>query len=176
MSFIKGESLMVFLESGKSIAFSTSHTLNVNAEVTSTATKDNGGGEWQTNEISLLSWEATTENLCGDPRNGYSYDELYDLLIKKEPIKLVFGLKSTLPAKGEYYEVPEGGWKPKDKSGYEGMALLTALSLNAACGEHATFTATFTGTGALKKLNTTVSVMSLNETASTTKASSIAKA
>lgn len=163
MGFIKGESLMVFLESGKSIAFATSHSLNVNASVTSTATKDNGGGEWETNEVSLLNWEATTENLCGDPRNGYSYDELFALMIQKEPIKLVFGLKSTLPAGGEYYEVPEGGWQPKANSGYEGTALLTALSMNAAVGENATFSATFTGTGALKKLNTTASVMSLNQ-------------
>lgn len=166
--FIKGESLMVFLESGKSIAFATGHTLNVNADVTSTATKDNGGGEWETNEISLLSWESTTENLCGDPRNGYSYDELFDLMIKKEPIKLVFGLKSTPANKGEYYEVPEGGWQPKANSGYEGTALITALSLNANCGENATFSATFTGTGALKKLNTTAAVMSLNTTAKST--------
>lgn len=171
MAFIKGESLMVFLESGKSIAFSTNHTLNVNADVTSTATKDNGGGEWQTNEVSLLSWESSTENLCGDPRSGYSYDELFDLMIKKEPVKLVFGLKSTLPTAGEYYEVPEGGWTPKASSGYSGTALLTALSLNAPCGENATFSATFTGTGALTKLNTTASVMSLKSETSVTKTS-----
>lgn len=147
-----GQDLMVFV-GGKSIALATSHTLEISAETISCSTKDNGGGEWETSESGLLSFTMSTENLIGDERNGKGFDELFDMMIKKQPVDLVFTMKGTVANKGEYYEVPTGGWSPKTNSGYSGKALITSLSLNAPNGEHATMSATFTGTGALKKLN-----------------------
>lgn len=151
---IKGQNLMCFV-GGKSIAFATSHTLEISGETVDVSTKDNGGGEWATSEMGLLSWTASSENLIGDPRNGLSYDELFDLMIKKQPIDLVFGYKSTLSASGEAYEVPADGWTAKTGDGYKGKAFITSLSLNAPNGENSTMSVSFTGTSALVKQNTT---------------------
>lgn len=147
-----GSDLMCFINK-KSIALATNHTLEISAETISCSTKDNGGGEWETSEAGLLSYTISTENLIGDERNGAGYDDLFDILIKKQPIDIIFGLKSTIADRGTFYEVSEGGWDPKANSGYSGRVILTSLSLNAPNGDHATMSATFTGTGALKKLN-----------------------
>lgn len=149
---IKGQNLMCFV-GGKSIAFATTHTLEVSGETIDISTKDNGGGEWATSEMGLLSWTASSENLIGDPRSGLGYDELFDIMVKKQPIDLVFGYKSTISASGEAYEVPEGGWTAKTNDGYKGQAFITSLSLNAPNGENSTMSVSFTGTSALVKLN-----------------------
>lgn len=150
---IKGQNLMCFID-GKSIAFATSHTLEISGETVDVSTKDNGGGEWATSEMGLLSWTASSENLIGDPRKGLGYDELFDMMIKKQPIDLVFGYKSTLSAAGDAYEAPETGWTAKTSDGYKGQAFITSLSLNASNGENSTMSVSFTGTSALVKQNT----------------------
>lgn len=151
---IKGQNLMCFV-GGKSIAFATSHTLEISGETVDVSTKDNNdGGEWATSEMGLLSWTASSENLIGDPRSGLGYDELFDLMIKKQPIDLVFGYKSTISASGDAYEVPENGWTAKPSDGYKGKAFITSLSLNAPNGENSTMSVSFTGTSALVKQNT----------------------
>lgn len=142
---------------GKSIAFATSHTLEVSGETTDVSTKDNGGGEWATSEMGLLSWTCSSENLVGDPRSGLGYDELFDLMIKKEPVELVFALKSTVAAGGTAYEVPANGWTAKTNDGHKGKAYITSLSLNAPNGENSTMSVQFTGTSALTKVNTSTS-------------------
>lgn len=156
MSIIKGQNLMAFC-GGKSIAFATSHTLEVSGETISTSTKDNGGGEWETSEMGLLSWTCSSENLIGDPRSGLGYDDLFDMMVKKQPVDLVFSLKNTIAADGTYYEAPEAGWTAKTNDGHKGKAFITALSLNAPNGENSTMSVTFTGTGALTKVSTTAS-------------------
>lgn len=150
---IKGQNLMCFV-GGKSIAFATSHTLEISGETVDVSTKDNGGGEWATSEMGLLSWTVSSENFIGDPRKGLGYDELFDMMINKEPIDLVFGYKSTLSAAGDAYEVPESGWTAKPSDGYKGKAFITSLSLNAPNGENSTMSVSFTGTSALVKQNT----------------------
>ena len=148
MAIIKGQNLMCFV-GGKSIAFATSHSLEVSGETTDTSTKDNGGGEWATSEMGLLSWTCSSENLVGDPKSGLGYDDLFELMIKKEPIDLVFSLKSKESAKGEYYEVPADGWTAKTNNGHTGKAFITSLSLNAPNGDNSTMSVQFTGCGAL---------------------------
>lgn len=152
---IKGQNLMCFV-GGKSIAFATSHTLEISGETVDVSTKDNGGGEWSTSEMGLLSWTASSENLVGDPRSGLGYDELFDLMVKKEPIDLVFACKSTISAAGDAYEVPENGWTAKTSDGHKGKAYITSLSLNAPNGENSTMSVSFTGTSALTKVGTAV--------------------
>lgn len=151
MAITKGQNLMCFV-GGKSIAFATSHTLEVTGETTDCSTKDNGGGEWATSEMGLLSWTCSSENLIGDPRNGHGYDELFEMMIKKQPIDLVFSLKSTIAADGTAYEVPTGGWTAKTDYGYQGKAFITSLSLNAPNGENTTMSVQFTGTSALTQV------------------------
>lgn len=151
---IKGQNLMCFA-GGKSIAFATNHTLEVSGETISTSTKDNAGGEWETSEMGLLSWTCSSENLVGDPRSGLGYDELFDMMVKKQPVDLVFALKSTTSTPGEAYEAPTGGWTAKTNDGHKGKAYITSLTLNAPNGENSTMSVTFTGCGALTKVSTT---------------------
>ena len=160
MAVIKGGDLMLFLESGsesnltkKSIAFATNHTLNISADTKETSSKDSGG-LWQTSEIGILSWTASSENLYADKGAGYGYDELFAMMVARKPIKLVFGIEgdSTDLNEGKLGQAPAGGWKPKAGSGYEGNAIITGISKNAPNGDNATFTVDFTGVGELKKL------------------------
>lgn len=147
MSKIKGGDLMVFVE-GVSVAFATSHTLSINADTTDTSNKDEGGGGWQSSEVNLLSWTATTENLYSEDGEGKGFDDLFDLMIAKEPVTLVFAKKSSSAT-----DVPTGGWSagtPKKT----GEAIITALEANAPNGDNATFTCTFTGVGALTNVKT----------------------
>lgn len=140
MSKIKGGDMMLFVE-GVSIAYATSHTLTINADTTDTSNKDEGGGGWRSEEVNILSWEASTENLMSDDGAGLGYDALVGYMVAKQPIDAVFGQKSSNAT-----EVPSGGWTG---SGYSGKVLITNIEINATNGETATFTATFTGVGAL---------------------------
>ena len=143
---------MLFIKKGadyKSIAFATNHTITINLETKETSTKDNGG-KWQTSEAGIMSWTANSENLMGNESQGFSYDELFALMIAREPIDVRFALEgdSTDYAANKLDTVPTGGWKPATKY-YEGKALITALTKNAPNGDKASFTCDLTGIGAL---------------------------
>lgn len=158
---IKGENLMVFIGEGataRSIAYATSHTLNINLNTSETSNKDQGHGDWQTFEATTLNWDMQSDNLVGDEEsNGKSYTDMVDLMLTKTPVSLIFGLEgdstSFETGKGKLDEVPEGGWKPAENKlpYYSGKALITAISLNAPNGDNASFTVSFQGCGALKK-------------------------
>lgn len=139
MSKIKGGDMMLFI-GGKSIAYATSHTLTINADTSDTSNKDEGGGGWRSEEVNILSWEATTENLMGDGE-GNTYESLVAMMLAKQPINAVFGEKSS-----DATDVPTGGWTG---SGFSGKVIITSIEINATNGEIATFSATFTGHGAL---------------------------
>jgi predicted secreted protein len=148
---VKGTDLMVFATIGstlKSIAFATNHSLTIGSNSTEISTKDSGGGKWIETNVQKLNWSMTTENLFtfeggGD---GQSFDDLFQQMVKREPLKLVFALENSLTKPDV---VPSGGWDPSTKPKYEGMAFITDLSVNAPDGDNASFTCTFTGTGAL---------------------------
>lgn len=78
---------------------------------------------------------------------GDNYQDLFDLMVAKEPIDAIFAKKSSNAT-----DVPDGGWTPQAQSGYKGKVVITSLELNAPNGEYATFTAQFTGIGALEKI------------------------
>lgn len=160
MAIIKGGDLMLFLETGsgstatkKSIAFATNHTLNITADTKETSSKDSGG-VWQTSEIGILSWTASSENLFCDTGAGITYDALFDMMVARKPIKGVFAVEgnSTNLDTNKLGTVPTAGWTPKAKSGYEGSVIITGLSKNAPNGDNATFTVDFTGVGELKRV------------------------
>lgn len=144
MSKIKGGDMMLFL-GGKSIAYATSHTLEITAETADVSNKDEGAGDWSTSEVNLLSWTASSENLYSVDGKGDNYDDLFDLMIAKTPIDAVFAKK-----KETVNEVPATGWTA-NTTGYQGKVIITSLSLNAPNGENATFSVQFQGYGALSK-------------------------
>ena len=148
MSKIQGGNLMLFIN-GKSIAYATNHTLEISGETKDTSNKDEGAGAWASEEVGLLSWTASTENLYSEDGEGNLYADLFDAMIDKTPIPAVFSLKS---ASAEVVNVTTGGWTPIAAPKYTGNVVITSLSLNAPNGEYATFTANFSGVGALTKV------------------------
>ncbi len=142
---IKGGNLMLFVD-GKSISYATNHTLEINAETASTSNKDEGGGDWSSDEVNILSWTASSENLYSEDGSGQNYDDLYDIMIAKTPINAVFCKKSETAT-----DVPTDGWTPSAPK-YTGKLIITSLSLNAQNGEYANYTAQFQGVGELKKV------------------------
>lgn len=144
MSKVKGGDMMLFL-GGKSIAYATSHSLEITGETTDTSNKDEGGGDWSSQEVNILSWSASSENLYSEDGAGDNFDDLFDLMIAKTPIDAVFAKKSETVT-----DVPAEGWTSK-KPTYEGKVVITSLSLNAPNGEYASYTAQFQGVGALTK-------------------------
>lgn len=152
MSVIKGSDMMLFV-GGKSIGFATSHSLSISADTKETSSKDSGG-KWQTSEVGVLSWTASSENLCADAVEGIGYDDLFGMMIARKPITGVFALEgsSTNLAEGKLDAVKTGGWKAKANDGYTGQMIITSLEKNAPNGENATFTVQFTGVGALTKV------------------------
>lgn len=155
MSIIKGGDMMLFVN-GKSIGYATNHTLSINADTKETSTKDSGG-KWQTSEVGVLSWTASSENLMSNDQEGNGYKNLVKLMIDRTVITGHFDLEGNSPNldADKYDNVPKGGWTPRAiaataySKGYVGSMIITSIELNAPNGENATFTVNFTGTGAL---------------------------
>lgn len=145
MSKIKGGDLMLFVN-GKSIAYATSHSLEITGETTDTSNKDEGGGDWSSQEVSILSWTASSENLYCEEGAGDRFDDLFSLMVAKTPIDAVFARKAEATT-----DVPEAGWTKGSAPTYEGKVVITSLSLNAPNGEYASYTVQFQGVGALVK-------------------------
>ena len=145
MSKIKGGDLMLFV-GNKSIAYATNHTLSINAETADTSNKDEGGGDWASNEVKILSWSATSENLYSVDGQGDNFSDLFDFMVAKTPIAAVFSKKSQTAT-----DVPTGGWTASVPK-YTGNVVITKLELNAPNGDYATYTVEFQGVGALTKV------------------------
>lgn len=151
MAIIKGGDLMLFINN-KSIGYATSHSLSISADTKETSTKDSGG-KWQTSEVGIISWTASSENLYANKAEGMTYSDLFDAMVARTPIDAVFTLEgnsTNLEAGDKEDKAPTGGWTPKANSGYQGKVIITSIELNAPNGEEASFTVQFQGTGELK--------------------------
>ena len=146
MAVIKGSTVMVFTGNGttlKSVAYATNHTLTIGTNSTEISTKDNANSVWTQGTVQSLNWSATTENLYSLDGEGVSFEDLFDIMVSREPVTLKFGIAATPGG-----NVPTGGWDPGTEI-KTGKALITDLSMNAPVGDNANFSATFTGVGAL---------------------------
>lgn len=143
-NIIKGDELMVF-KGTQALAFATAHTLSITGNTIDIASKDHGF--WGASEVGNITWECTTENLYTES----GYDDLFDSMVDKTPIEIVFAKASNYDANGL---VSVGGtteaWAKG--AGYKGKAVVTSLTANANTGENATYSATFTGCGPLTKV------------------------
>lgn len=144
MSKIKGGDLMLFVN-GKSIAYATNHTIEISGETQQEGHKDINS-DWDSIDVTKLSWTASSENLCSADGRGRLYGDLESLMVYHTKIDLVLSLKAPTT----YTEPPVDGWYTRDQ-GYTGRAIITDLQLNAPNGEYATFTVQFTGVGPLTK-------------------------
>lgn len=143
-NIIKGDDLMLFDENGKSIAFATNHTLSISADAVDTSSKDHG--VWGANEVNKITWEITSENLYTES----AYDELVEKMLAREAITVYFGTKTQNDPDKTVADGDYDAWT--GAKGYTGQVLITSLTANANTGENATYSATFTGTGKLKKI------------------------
>lgn len=147
---IKGRDLMLFIN-GKSIAFATSHSLSISMDTTETTSKDSGG-KWVTSNAGKISWEVKTENLFSNDGEGVTFESLFDMMTAQTPIDAVFALEKNSANKAA--EVAKGGWVPSTTGTFSGKVILTSLEASAPNEDNATFSASFVGTGELKKVAT----------------------
>ena len=142
----KGDQLMLFV-GGKSIAFATAHTLTLTTNTTDIASKDHG--IYGAKDVSTITWEITTENLFAES----DYATLVDSMLAGQPVDVVFANAASWVKTG--IDNSSKTWTP-DSAGTQlsGKALITSLTANANTGENATFSATFTGVGAISKAGT----------------------
>ena len=162
-NIINGSDLMLFVEEGnayKSLAFATSHSLSISADVADINTKDHG--QWGGKEINKINWEISSENMF----TVEGYEDLFDIMMSKTAVKVVFALKngwagdSPAPTGNETRNLTTtdgDSWTVETASAttpkYEGEAFITSLTANAAAGEKATYSVTLNGNGALSKVN-----------------------
>lgn len=145
-TIVKGDQLMLFDSAGKAFAYATSHTLTLTGNTVDVSSKDHGF--WSASEVGSLTWEITTENLYTDD----DYNKLFDLMVSAEPVTVAFAKASNYDVNGL---VATGGsvesWTPDTTQYRSGKAVITSLTVNANTGENATYSATFTGSGAFTK-------------------------
>ena len=83
---LKGKDFMVFVD-GKAVALATNHQLTLNADTTSTSSKDSG--LWDESEVTGFNWEATSDSIGSPDKDApvdISYEKLMDLMLAAEPV------------------------------------------------------------------------------------------
>jgi predicted secreted protein len=161
--------MMLFIKEAngtvKSIAFATSHTLTVSTDTQQTSTKDDGG-KFQSSDYGIISWSATSENLCSYDGAGYNYQDLINLMLSQTKVTATFSIEGNSGTSYPYAnkkdsvdETTDDTWTPantgsigstSNKSlGYTGTVLITNVEVNAPNGENATFTVQLQGDGPL---------------------------
>ncbi len=144
MAKVKGGDLMLFIGEGvdkKSIGYATNHTFSVNAATVDVSNKDEGGGDWESSEVSRLSWSATSENFYADGAAGMTYTDLLNLMTNKTQVNVVISDVDTSVSSNFS---PTDGWT-MGYAVFSGKAIIESLELNAQNGEYATFTISLKG-------------------------------
>lgn len=165
--YLLGQNIQIYV-AGETIAFAKNSNIDISVDTVDVSNKDFGG--YEAVEAGLVKWNMSSENLVANKRSGKGFDDLLDLMLKKEPVDVIFGVKDVTVDRNDEYTVPEtGGWPAPTKGGYKSKALITSLSMSTPNGEVSTMNVTLTGCGPLVKVNTaggaTASTMSLKSTA-----------
>lgn len=140
MATIKGQNLRVLVGT-KCIAQATSCTFHIAAQVEESSTKDDAG-DFAHNEITGLSWDASTDSLVtltDNGTNGEITTDLLSLIINKTVVTLVFDQTS-----GTNNRIAQNSAIKRS-----GQAYLSDFSLTAPNRQNSTVTCQFTGTGPL---------------------------
>ena len=140
MATIKGQNLRVMV-GGKCIAMATSCTFHVAAQTEDSSTKDDTG-DWASNDVVGLSWDASTDalvTLTDNGSNGELAADLVSTMIAKTQVTLTFDTTgSTNNRTAQNSAIKRSG-----------NAYITDISVTAANRQNSTFTVSFTGNGAL---------------------------
>ena len=141
---VKGSALMVFL-GGSAIGFATSHALSLTTNTTEVSTKDHG--DYPSVIAQSIGWEVTAENLYSDTGET----TYMKAMLAKTPVDIKFAKVanySNTDEKGIIDNAEKTAWTAGTVIA-EGKALITSFSINAAAGDNATMSVTFTGVSAL---------------------------
>ena len=140
MATIKGQNLRVMV-GGKCIAMATSCTFHISAQVESASTKDDAN-DFEVNEVTGLSWDASTDSLVTLTDNGTNGElptDLMSLIINKTLVTLTFDQTAgTNNRVGQNSAIKRSG-----------QAYLTDYSLSAQNRQNSTLSCQFTGSGPL---------------------------
>ena len=140
MATIKGQNLRVMV-GGKCIAMATSCTFHISAQVESASTKDDAN-DFDVNEVTGLSWDASTDSLVTLTDNGTNGElptDLMSLIINKTVVTLTFDQTAgTNNRTGQNSAIKRSG-----------QAYLTDYSISAQNRQNSTLSCQFTGTGPL---------------------------
>ena len=140
MATIKGQNLRVMV-GGKCIAMATSCTFHVAAQMEDSSTKDDTGN-WQSQEVTGLSWDASTDSLVtltDNGSNGELPQDIFTAMIAMTPVTLTFDTTN-----GTNNRVALNGALKKS-----GQAYISDISITAANRANSTMTVQFQGNGAL---------------------------
>lgn len=140
MATIKGQNLRVMV-GGKCIAMATSCTFHVAAQMEDSSTKDDTGN-WQSQEVTGLSWDASTDSLVtltDNGSNGELPQDIFTAMIAMTPVTLTFDTTA-----GTNNRVANNGALKKS-----GQAYISDISITAANRANSTMTVQFQGNGAL---------------------------
>lgn len=140
MATIKGQNLRVMVGS-KCIAMATSCTFHVAAQTESASTKDDAN-DFEVNEVTGLSWDASTESLVTLQDNGTNGElptDLLSLMIAKTKVTLTFDVTN-----GTNNRVGTNSALKKS-----GQAYINDISITAANRQNSTLSVQFLGTGPL---------------------------
>ena len=140
MGTIKGQNLRVMV-GGKCIAMAVSCTFHISAAVESSSCKDDVD-DFERNEVTGLSWDASTDSLVTLTDNGINGElptDLMSLIINKTVVTLTFDLTAgTNNRTGQNSAIKKSG-----------QAYVTDYSLTAPNRANSTLTVQFSGTGPL---------------------------
>ena len=140
MATIKGQNLRVMV-GGKCIAMATSCTFHVAAQMEDSSTKDDTGN-WQSQEVVGLSWDASTDSLVtltDNGSNGELPQDIFTAMIAMTPVTLTFDTTN-----GTNNRVAQNSALKKS-----GQAYISDISITAANRANSTMTVQFQGNGAL---------------------------
>ena len=141
MGVIKGQNLRIKLGT-KYVAFATSCTVLVSAQLEESSTKDSTNG-WQQQEITGMNWDISVDALYSvdTDATGVNGSEALDLILAQQKIAVEF-----TQAAGEKNRVPGQG-----AIVYSGNAWVNDVSVNAPNRQNTTYTLQAAGDGELTK-------------------------
>ena len=161
---LKGSALQLFINDGGSqdvcIGFATSHALSITTNVSELSTKDHG--DYPAVLPTTVTWEVTAENVYATT----SMTKLLGYVKNRTKVTIKFAEVGNYSQDGgsySYYATEPGIIENDSKTSWsigkiigQGKAYITSYSINAASGDNASISCTFTGCGPLDILPTNV--------------------
>ena len=140
MGTIKGQNLRIMV-GGKCIAMATNCTFHISAQLEDASTKDSTG-DWQEQEVTGLSWDASTDSLVTLADNGTNGElpaDIFSLILNKTLVTLTFDQTAgTNNRTGQNSTIKRSG-----------TAYVNDVQVTAQNRQNSTLSVKFTGTGPL---------------------------